>query len=86
MAAWYQEGLPADVCEEYLKHDDQPIGSFIIRCNYILARCPFVLSIKTTRSSIEHFPVRCTGGNRGYRIQVSNEALHSRTLIERAVL
>ncbi|UJR32064.1 hypothetical protein I4U23_019532 [Adineta vaga] len=73
VAAWYQEGLPTDVCEEHLNHNDQPIGSFIIRCNYNLSRFPFVLSIKTKQTSIEHFLIEKTLNHNGYRIENSSK-------------
>ena len=69
MAAWYQEGLPECICEEYL--NNQPIGSFIIRCSYISSHQPFILSIKTSQTSIEHFPIQRTINNDGYQLQVS---------------
>ncbi len=67
-AAWYQEGLPEDICEEYLNNNNQPIGSFIIRCSYIPSPQTFILSLKTTKTSIKHFFIQ---DNDGYQIQVS---------------
>ncbi|CAF1378199.1 unnamed protein product [Rotaria sordida] len=69
-AAWYQEGLPEYICEEYL-NNNQPIGSFIIRCNYNCSNYPYILSIKTTRTSIEHFLIQQTINNNTYRIKGS---------------
>jgi len=69
-AAWYQEGLPENICEEYLIRNDQPIGSFLIRCNYNHSNQPFILSIKTNRTSIEHFSIQQRMNNDGYQIQV----------------
>jgi hypothetical protein len=69
-AAWYQEGLPKYICEEYLNRNDLPIGSFIIRCNYNLSYQPFILSIKTKKTSIEHFFIQQTINKDGYQIQV----------------
>ncbi|CAF1009016.1 unnamed protein product [Adineta ricciae] len=73
VAAWYQEGLPAEICEEYLNQNDQPIGSFIIRCNYVRPQYPFILSIKTRNTSIEHFPIKKTTNNAGYQIENSSK-------------
>ena len=69
-AAWYQEGLPRHICEEYLNHNNKPIGSFIIRHSYTHPEYPFVLSIKTNLSTIEHFLIERTINNDGYRLQV----------------
>jgi hypothetical protein len=69
-AAWYQEGLTENICEEYLSRNEQPIGLFIIRCNYNRLNHPFILSIKTSRISIEHFFIQRTSDNHGYQIQV----------------
>jgi len=73
-AAWYQEGLPEDICEEYL--NNQPIGSFIIRCSYIHSLQPFILSVKTTKTSIKHFFIQQTIDNDGYQIQVSLRSIY----------
>jgi hypothetical protein len=69
-AAWYQEGLPRHICEEYLNDNTKPIGSFIIRRSYTYSKYPFVISIKTKFSSIEHFLIERTIDNDGYRLQV----------------
>ena len=69
-AAWYQEGLPRHICEEYLIDQNQPIGSFIIRHSYTHPEYPFVLSIKTKSSFVEHFLIERTIDNHGYRLQV----------------
>jgi hypothetical protein len=71
-AAWYQEGLPRHICEEYLNNISQPIGSFIIRHSYTHPEYPFVLSIKTKLSIVEHFLIKRTIDNDGYRLQVCN--------------
>jgi len=73
-AAWYQEGLPQNICEEYLNNNDQPIGSFIIRCNYNHSNLPFILSIKTHKTSIEHFFIQQKFNNNGYQIQGSSKS------------
>ncbi|CAF3529085.1 unnamed protein product [Rotaria socialis] len=70
-AAWYQEGLSEDICVEYLNYDEKSIGSFFIRCNYNHSDSPYILSIKTTRTSIEHFFIQQTFDNHTYRIQGS---------------
>jgi hypothetical protein len=69
-AAWYQEGLPEYICEEYLNRNDQLIGSFIIRYNYNSLNQTFILSIKTKKASIEHFFIQRTIDRSGYQIQV----------------
>lgn len=69
-AAWYQEGLPRNICEEYLYDNMKPIGSFIIRRSYTYSQYPFVLSVKTRRSSIEHFFIERTNYNNGYHLKV----------------
>jgi len=69
-AAWYQEGLPRHICEEYLLDNNQSIGSFIIRHSYTHPEYPFVLSIKTKLSLVEHFLIERTIDNDGYRLQV----------------
>lgn len=71
-APWYQEGLPRYICEEYLKSNHHAIGSFIIRQSYTHREYPFVLSIKTNRSLIEHFLIERTNDYhyQGYRLQV----------------
>ncbi|CAF0745377.1 unnamed protein product [Adineta ricciae] len=71
LAAWYQEGLPRDICEEYLNNDQKPIGSFLIRHSYTYRQHPFVLSLKTTSSSVEHFLIERTINHDGYRLQGS---------------
>ena len=68
-AAWYQEGLPRPICEEYLMSNDQPTGAFMIRRSYAEHRSPFVLSMKTSERSVDHFPIdKCLG----YRLRVSS--------------
>jgi hypothetical protein len=69
-AAWYQEGLPRHICEEYLNDTNQSIGSFIIRHSYTHPEYPFVISIKTNLSFVEHFLIERTIDNDGYRLQV----------------
>jgi hypothetical protein len=69
-AAWYQEGLPQCICEEYLNNNDKPIGSFIIRCSYNPLDYPFILSIKINQTSTEHFSIQRTINNNAYRIKV----------------
>jgi len=69
-AAWYQQGLPRHICEEYLNDNNQPIGSFIIRNSYTHREYPFVMSIKTNLSLVEHFLIQRTIDNDGYRFQV----------------
>lgn len=69
-AAWYQPGLSRSICEEYLIHNDKPIGSFIIRHSYTYPEYPFVISIKTKVSFIEHFLIEQTIDNDSYRLQV----------------
>ncbi|CAF4620068.1 unnamed protein product, partial [Rotaria sp. Silwood2] len=72
-AAWYQEGLPEYICEEYLNNNNQPIGSFIIRCNYNRSDYPYMLSIKTNKTSIEHFFIQQIINNNTYRIKGSSK-------------
>ncbi|CAF3211672.1 unnamed protein product, partial [Rotaria sp. Silwood2] len=72
-AAWYQEGLPRHICEEYLNDNTKPIGSFIIRHSYTYAEYPFVISIKTNISSIEHYLIEQTIDNNGYRLKGSSK-------------
>ena len=69
-AAWYQEGLPRHICEEFLNDNTKPIGSFIIRHSYTYSEYPFVISIKAKLSSVEHFLIERTTNNDGYRLQV----------------
>lgn len=69
-AAWYQEGLPRHICEEYLIDNKKPVGSFIIRRSYTYPQYPFVISIKTKLSSVEHFLIERTFYNDSYRLQV----------------
>ena len=69
-AAWYQEGLPRQICEEYLSGDQQSIGSFILRRSSSYPRCPFVLSVRTRLSLVEHFLIERTDDHRAYRLQV----------------
>ena len=69
-AAWYQEGLPRHICEEYLLDINQPIGSFIIRHSHTHPEYRFVLSVKTKSSFIEHFLLERTIDHDGYRLQV----------------
>lgn len=69
-AAWYQEGLPRQICEEYLSEDHQSIGSFILRQSSSYPRCPFVLSVRTRLSLVEHFLIERTDDHRAYRLQV----------------
>lgn len=69
-AAWYQEGLPRHICEDYLYDQTKPIGSFIIRRSYNYPEHPFVLSIKTNVSLVEHFLIEQTIYNNGYQLQV----------------
>jgi hypothetical protein len=69
-AAWYQQGLPRHICEEYLNDNNEPIGSFIIRNSYTHREYPFVMSIKTNLSLVEHFLIERTIDNDGYRFQV----------------
>ncbi|CAF4748927.1 unnamed protein product [Rotaria sp. Silwood1] len=70
-AAWYQEGLPEYICEEYLNNNNQLIGSFIIRCNYQCSNNPYILSIKTNKNLIEHFFIQQTIENNTYCIKGS---------------
>ncbi|CAF1099109.1 unnamed protein product [Rotaria sordida] len=72
-AAWYQEGLPRHICEEYLNDNTKPIGSFIIRHSYTYLEYPFVISIKTNLSSIEHYLIERTIDNNGYRLKGSSK-------------
>ncbi|CAF1533937.1 unnamed protein product [Rotaria sp. Silwood1] len=72
-AAWYQEGLPRHICEEYLNDNTKPIGSFIIRHSYTYVEYPFVISIKTNLSSIEHYLIERTIDNDGYRLKGSSK-------------
>ncbi|UJR14685.1 hypothetical protein I4U23_001678 [Adineta vaga] len=76
-AAWYQEGLPRSICEEYLNDQRKPIGSFLIRHSYTYRQYPFVLSLKTTSSSIEHFLIESTINHDGYRLQGSLRTFHN---------
>jgi len=69
-AAWYQQGLPRHICEEYLNNNNKPIGSFIIRHSYTHPEYPFVISIKINLSTVEHFLIERTIDNDGYRLQV----------------
>jgi hypothetical protein len=69
-APWYQQGLSRDICEEYLNDNNKPIGSFIIRHSYTYPKYPFVISIKTKLSLVEHFLIERTIDNNGYRFQV----------------
>jgi hypothetical protein len=69
-AAWYQEGLPRHICEEYLNDNNKPIGSFLIRHSYTYPAFPFVISIKTKLSTVEHFLIERTIDNDSYRLQV----------------
>ena len=75
-AAWYQEGLPRHICEEYLSTTNQPIGSFIIRHSYTHREYPYVLSVKTQSSLVEHFLIEGTNNHRDYRLQVSHSFAH----------
>ncbi|CAF0779075.1 unnamed protein product [Adineta steineri] len=76
-AAWYQEGLPRHICEEYLNDNNKSIGSFIIRHSYTYPQYPFVLSIKTNLSKVEHFLIEQTFNNDGYRLQYSSKTFHN---------
>lgn len=75
-ASWYQEGLPRHICEEYLHDQSQPIGSFFIRHSYTHPEYPFVLSVKTETSLVEHFLIEGTIDHHGYRLQVSHSFTH----------
>ncbi|CAF0983963.1 unnamed protein product [Rotaria magnacalcarata] len=72
-AAWYQEGLPRNICEEYLNDHMKPIGTFIIRRSYTFREYPFVLSVKTKLSSVEHYLIERTVHNHGYRLKSSSK-------------
>ena len=70
-AAWYQEGLPRQICEEFLMEINQPIGAFLLRRSYSHRRCPFVLSIRTRLSTVEHFLIeQFNDQHETYRLQV----------------
>ena len=70
-AAWYQAGLPRHICEEYLTDDKQPIGSFILRHSFTQPEYPYVLSIKTKSSFVEHVLIeRIHNNHNAYRLQV----------------
>ena len=70
-AAWYQEGLPRDVCEEFLIDSQRPIGAFLLRRSYSHRQCPFVLSIRTRLATVEHFLIERLNDQREiYRLQV----------------
>lgn len=75
-AAWYQEGLPRHICEEYLYTTHQPIGAFIIRHSYTHPEYPYVLSVKTQSTLVEHFLIEGTNNHRHYRLQVSYSFAH----------
>lgn len=69
-AAWYQEGLTETICVEYLLRTEQSIGSFLIRRNYDHWNHPFILSVKTNPTSIEHYIIQRTMHDDAYQIQV----------------
>ena len=77
-AAWYQEGLPREICEEYLTADHHSIGAFILRRSSTYRRCPFVLSVRTRLSLVEHFLIERTDDHRAYRLQVSSLLVRER--------
>ena len=69
-AAWYQEGLPRCICEEHLMlNQEQSIGSFLLRRSYVDETYPFVLSVRTHETSVEHFFIERTTTD-CYRIKV----------------
>lgn len=78
-AAWYQEGLPRHICEEYLTEAQQPIGAFLLRRSYTYPQCPFVLSIRTRISLVEHFLIERIDHDdyQTYRLQVGSLFLPS---------
>ena len=69
-APWFQEGLPRQICEEYLSENEKPIGSFILRRSYTYRKYPFVLSIRTQLSLVEHFLIERIEEYGTYRLQV----------------
>lgn len=72
-ASWYQEGLSRQVCEEYLGDHQRPIGSFILRRSFTCSKFPFVLSIRTQHSLVEHFLIERTSDNLYYRFHGSSK-------------
>lgn len=79
-ASWYQEGIPRHISEEYLLEQSQPIGSFLIRHSYTHPEYPFVLSVKTQISFVEHFLIEGTIDHHGYRLQVRHRFTHQYNL------